>query len=87
MPRGAIPESVVFKSKGSDPALANGFEVPYGNGQPQPEGLINALEQLDRVYKDPQVRARMVRAAFGAQKQVNIDRVASEMIKLYSELK
>lgn len=75
---GAIPESVVYGK--------NGFEVPYVNGQPQPEGLMSAFEELDKAYKDPKRRAEMIRASFSAEGQVSIDRCAREMINLYNSL-
>ena len=85
---GAIPESVYFQGKMDEAHrdLENGFDVPYVNGQPQPEGLMNAFEQLDKVYKDSKTRARMVRASFQVQGQVSVERCAKEMIKLYSTL-
>ena len=78
---GAIPESVFF-----DGPKQNGFLVPYVDGQPRPEGLLGAFEALDKVYKDPSARARMVRAAFYEQGQVSIDRTAREMLELYDSL-
>lgn len=81
---GAVPESVTFHGK-NDPA-ENGFLVPYVNGQPQPEGLLQAFEQLSSVYKDRAARARMIRASFKAESFVNVDRTASEMVKLFESL-
>jgi len=85
---GAIPESVFFDGK-TDPSsksLANGFEVPYVNGQPQPEGLMDAFGALDKVYKDSKIRARMIRAALKVREQVSIERTVKEMIALYQKL-
>ncbi len=85
---GAIPESVYFYETMGEAHrnMENGFDVPYVNGQPQPEGLMNAFEQLDTVYKDPKTRARMVRASFKVQDQVSVERCAKEMINLYATL-
>ena len=77
---GAVPESVYFSEK--EGHLPNGFEVPYMNGEPQPQGLMDAFESLDKVYKNPKVRAGMIRASFDAHKQVSIERTAKEMIEL-----
>ncbi len=82
---GAVPESVTFWKEG-EPA-ANGFNVPYVNGQPQPEGLLNAFEQLGRLYRDLPTRAKLVRASFKAESFVSVDRTAGEMIKLFESLK
>ncbi len=81
---GAVPESVTFWKEGEPEA--NGFNVPYVNGQPQPEGLLNAFEQMNRVYHDLPARARLVRASFKAETFVNVDRTAGEMIRLYQSL-
>jgi glucan phosphorylase len=78
---GAIPESVFYEGP-----EANGFLVPYVDGQPRPEGLLNAFESLARAYANPEVRARMSRAAFAACGQISIDRTAKEMIELYASL-
>ena len=83
---GAIPESVYFQNDSVPLEKQNGFEVPYVNGQPTPEGLMDAFSALDRVYKDPIVRAKMVRASFQAKDQVSIDRTAQEMIKLFDRI-
>ena len=85
---GAIPESVFFKRKGREGAggSENGFHVPYVNGQPRPEHLMQAFDDLDAVYKDPKTRARMIRASFEAENLVNIDRTAREMVELYARL-
>ncbi|MBI3012008.1 MAG: glycogen/starch/alpha-glucan phosphorylase, partial [Elusimicrobia bacterium] len=86
---GAVPESVFFKGKNppDKQTLENGFEVPYHHGQPQPEGLLHAFEELDKVFKSVPDRARMIRASFQAEKQVSIDRTAEEMIRYYTLLK
>jgi glucan phosphorylase len=81
---GAIPESVFFDGLGDQ--NANGFEVSYYHGQPQPEGLLKAFEALDQIYKNPKQRAQMLRAAFKAVPQVSVDRTAREMIKLFQTL-
>ncbi len=81
---GAVPESVTFWKEGD--ANGNGFNVPYVNGQPQPEGLLNAFEQMNRVYKDPAARAKLIKASFQAETFVNVDRTAGEMIRLYRSL-
>lgn len=86
---GAIPESICFHPTKNEhyKNTENGFEVPYVNGQPQPEGLMMAFEELDKVYKDDKIRAQMIRAALAAEKQVSIKRTAKEIIEFYERLK
>ena len=40
---GAIPESVTFKGQEKIGQTANGFEVPYVQGHPTPDGLLQAF--------------------------------------------
>ncbi|OGR83139.1 MAG: hypothetical protein A2902_05695 [Elusimicrobia bacterium RIFCSPLOWO2_01_FULL_64_13] len=83
-PDGAVPESVRFAGPGVPAEEVNGFEVPYVHGRPEPQGLLAALEELDRATRDPAARARMVRASFRASGAVSVDRMAGEMIKLFN---
>lgn len=76
---GAIPESVVFG--------ANGIEVPYVNGQPEPAGLLHAFEELDAIYKNPKQRAQAIRSALSSENQVSMDRVARQMLEYYQKIK
>lgn len=85
---GAIPESVYFHPAGKEQFedVENGFEVPYVNGEPQPEGLMSAFEQLDHAYKNSKIRGGMMRAALRVSEKVSVDRTAREMTEFYESL-
>ena len=78
---GAVPESVRFEIDGQ-----NGFQVPYNQGSPTPEGLLKALERFERSFQSKKRRVRMVRSALKATAQVDIARVAADMKRMFSRV-
>jgi len=83
---GAIPESVIFQGKEKQSQKANGFEVPYVNGQPRVDGLLKALKQLQQALKDPAEQVAMIRAAFAAAAQVDVTRTVQETLPFYQSI-
>ncbi len=83
---GAIPESVIFAGREQAGQTPNGFEVPYVQGHPTPEGLLRALKTLKTALKDPSRHAAMIRSALTAQTQVGIDRTVSEALAFYQRI-
>jgi starch phosphorylase len=83
---GAIPESVIFKGREKAGETPNGFEVPYANGHPTTEGLLQGLRALSQVVKSPALYAPMIRSALRAQSQVSIDRTIDETLPFYRKV-
>jgi glucan phosphorylase len=83
---GAIPESVIFQGQEQAGQTANGFEVPYVNGHPTPEGLLQAFKALAQVLQNPTRHAAMVRAALAAESQINIARTVKETLQFYERI-
>ena len=85
-PDGAVPEFVFFQGhKNAQPD--NGFGVSYANGEPDPRSFVKALEDFNRVYKDPAQRASMMRAALAVTPQLDVARTAQETVRFYQGLK
>ncbi len=95
---GAVPEFVRFFAKGKVPTPAeahgnlpaterpNGFIVPYINGEPTPQGFLEAIEQFDQAYRDPATVASITRAALGVTPEVDVVRTTREMVALYGQV-
>ncbi|MFN0118210.1 MAG: glycogen/starch/alpha-glucan phosphorylase [Elusimicrobiota bacterium] len=80
---GAIPEFVHFQGQSHNP---NGFFIPYINGEPQPEGLLNALESFESAFNDPDQRIKMIRAALLETPNVSVTRTVHEMKSFYNNI-
>jgi glycogen phosphorylase len=83
---GAVPESVVFLGHEKEGQTANGFEVPYVNGHPTPEGFLKALKTLRQVLQNPSQHAAMKRAALAAESQVSIERTFRDTTAFYASV-
>jgi glucan phosphorylase len=81
---GAVPEFVVFPEQ--DGKKVNGFNVPYINGEPTPEGLLHALEAYDAAHKNSADAAAIMRAALAETSQVSVTRTVSQMKQLYEQV-
>jgi len=92
-PDGAIPEFVqYFDKNGGQKKSAkeensvwgpNGFEVPYVNHEPTPEGFLEALEQFGEICRDKAQYLKMLRGSLAVSSQVDIERTALEMKSMY----
>jgi glucan phosphorylase len=80
---GAVPESVVFMGQEKPGQSPNGFEVPYINGHPTPEGFLRALKALRQTLQNPSQHAAMKRAALAAEAQVSIERTLEDTLHFY----
>ncbi len=87
---GAIPEFVRFHEPGAPPpgpdSGVNGFLVPYANGEPTSEGLLQALEAFDLAYRNEKQRLAMMRANLAVTLHVDVGRTARQMKELYDKL-
>ncbi len=72
---------------GGNPALEpNGFEVPYFNHEPTPEGFLAALEGFSQECHDPQKLGKMIRSALHVTPLLDVKRTVIEMEALYKEV-
>lgn len=78
---GAVPEFVQFN--GSE---QNGFQVPYVDGEPTPEGFVAALEQLSQVYQNSEKWSAMMRSSLDVVQGVDVARTARETMKIYEKV-
>jgi glucan phosphorylase len=83
---GAIPESVIFSGQEKSDQTANGFEVPYSQGHPTPEGLLRAFKALHQTLQNPGQHVSMKRAALAALPQVSIERTLKDTFELYQRI-
>jgi len=83
---GAIPESVLFAGREKNGQIPNGLEVPYVQGHPTAEGLIQAFEKLGPLLTDRTRRAATLRAAVSATAQVSVSRTSLEMAAFYKKI-
>lgn len=81
---GAVPEFVKFSANGDSDS--NGFLIPYNAGAPTPLGLLEALENFDRTYKDPARAAAFMRSAIAVTPHVDVARTVEEMKTLYRDV-
>ncbi|HOW27817.1 MAG TPA: glycogen/starch/alpha-glucan phosphorylase [Elusimicrobiota bacterium] len=83
---GAVPESVAFYGKTAAGMAPNGFEVSYVHGEPDPISFLEALENFDRMYKNPADRVAMVRSALSSVSQVSVERTSQEMLDMFRRI-
>ncbi len=83
---GAVPESVVFQGHEKQGEIANGFEVPYVDGHPTPEGLLKAFKALRQTLENPHQHAAMKRSALAARAQVSIGRTIKDTQDFYQRI-
>lgn len=81
---GAVPEFVFFE--GGDAAKQNGFLIPYQQGEPTPNGLLDAMVAFNQAMSSPREHARLIRAALAVVPAVDVRRTTREMKSFFESL-